>query len=68
MKMNLTINNETREIPKNSTITDLLQLMGMTNKPVAVEVNQKLVPYKIHNEHILKPNDKIEIVTLVGGG
>ena len=34
----------------------------------AVEVNGSLVPRKSHNEYRLAADDRLEIVTLVGGG
>jgi len=37
-------------------------------KPVAVEVNLELVPRQRHAEHRLAEGDRLEIVTLVGGG
>ena len=39
-----------------------------TAKPVAVEVNLQLVPRHRHAEHRLAEGDRLEIVTLVGGG
>ena len=35
---------------------------------VAVEVNLRLVPHKSRAEHRLAAGDRLEIVTLVGGG
>ena len=46
----------------------LLEQLGLTGKPVAVEVNLQLVPRQRHAEHVLADNDRLEIVTLVGGG
>ena len=35
---------------------------------VAVEVNLELVPRRRHAEHVLRDGDRVEVVTLVGGG
>jgi sulfur carrier protein len=37
-------------------------------KHVAVEVNLELVPRARHAEHRLREKDRLEVVTLVGGG
>lgn len=47
------------------TLTDRL---GIDPRFVAIEVNLELIPREEHAAYIVKPNDRIEIVTLVGGG
>ena len=67
--MNLTVNGETYEIPRESvTVAQLVEQMGLANQPVAVEVNKQLVPKRRHAEAPLHDGDRIEVVTLVGGG
>ena len=46
----------------------LLEELNLTGKPVAVEVNLELVPRQQHAGHRLAESDRLEIVTLVGGG
>jgi len=63
----LEINGETKTTDA-TTIAALLDELGFTGQAVAVEVNQHVVPKKQHGETTLKRGDKIELVTLVGGG
>ena len=46
----------------------LLAELGFEGRPCAVEVNEALVPASSHQAHQLHAGDRIEIVTLVGGG
>ena len=42
--------------------------LGLADRPVAVEVNLELVPRRLHADRPLAEGDRVEIVTLVGGG
>ena len=66
--MQLTINGQCRQTAENATIAELLDELKLSGKPVAVEVNLELVPKQRHAEHRLAEGDRLEIVTLVGGG
>ena len=46
----------------------LCEKVGFNGQAVAVEVNKQLVPKKRHAETALKPDDRVEIVTLVVTG
>ena len=62
------VNGQTRWISEGATIAELLNELDLAEKYVAVEVNRRLVPKKLHAERRLAAGDKLEIVTLVGGG
>jgi thiamine biosynthesis protein ThiS len=49
-------------------VTDLLARLGLEQSICAVEVNRALVPKRLHGETQLRQDDRIEVVTLVGGG
>ena len=66
--MQVFLNGQAREIPEAATIADLLGELQLTARQVAVEVNLELVPRARHAEHRLAPGDRLEVVTLVGGG
>lgn len=68
MKLTVVVNGEKREIDLGTTVRDLLEAMQISAGPIAVEVNSKVVRRAQHAEHRLSAEDKIEIVTLVGGG
>ncbi len=66
--MTITLNGEPRDVATGTTVADLLGELEVLPKHVAVEVNLELVPRARHAEHALRENDRLEIVTLVGGG
>jgi thiazole synthase len=66
--LTLTVNGETRSLAGPGTVADLLLSMGYDPRRVAVEVNLDVVPAARHGDHPLAQGDKVEIVTLVGGG
>lgn len=66
--MNVTVNGETRALPDGATITDLLALLEIRVKHVAVERNLEVVPRGEHGSTRLEDGDALEVVTLVGGG
>jgi len=66
--MNVQVNGETREIAAGSTVATLLGELGVTQPHVAVELNLEVVPRAQHREKVLREGDRLEVVTLVGGG
>jgi thiazole synthase len=66
--LTLTVNGEPRSLPEPLTVAELLDRLGYDRRRVAVEVNQAVVPATHHAGHRLRADDRIEIVTLVGGG
>jgi sulfur carrier protein len=61
-------NGEPRQIEDRTSIAALLRQLGLTPQYVAVEVNQELVPRARHAERMMQDGDRLEVVTLVGGG
>lgn len=68
MEMKIQVNAQPRQVPESSTIADLLVEMRLEPRLVAVEVNKMVVPRAQHGQHVLHEEDRLEIVTLVGGG
>jgi sulfur carrier protein len=66
--MQVTVNGQARQVAQNITIAAILDELRLSGKPVAVEVNLQLVPRQHHAERRLSEGDRLEIVTLVGGG
>jgi sulfur carrier protein len=66
--MNIQVNGQSREVAEGSTVTELLGELGVTQPHVAVEVNLELVPRAQHRDTVLNAGDRVEVVTLVGGG
>lgn len=66
--MKLTVNGEVREVPNGLTVRGLVEHLGLTEGPVAVEKNREVVPRAEHASAALADGDVIEIVHFVGGG
>jgi sulfur carrier protein len=66
--MTIHINGQPREIPAGSTVAALLGELGVAQPHVAVELNLEVVPRAQHPETLLREGDRVEVVTLVGGG
>ena len=66
--MQVSVNGEPREIAEGATVAQLIEALELTGKYVAVEVNLELVPRGRHAAQRLAEGDRLEIVTLVGGG
>jgi thiamine biosynthesis protein ThiS len=66
--MQLIINGETRQFALTMTIAELLEVLGLKGKFVAVERNLEVVSYTKYDAVMLADGDRLEIVTLVGGG
>ncbi|MBL8758285.1 MAG: sulfur carrier protein ThiS [Phycisphaerae bacterium] len=66
--MTVTVNGEPRELAPGATVSALLETLGLARAACAVEVNRELVPKKQHPLHALADGDRIEVVSLVGGG
>lgn len=49
-------------------VLEMLADMGYSEKRVAVEINEQIVPKAKYSETVLKDGDSVEIVRFVGGG
>ena len=67
-QIKIQVNGESRHCPATFTVAELLNSLEMKPKFVAVEQNEQLVPRAQHADCHLSEGDRIEIVTLVGGG
>ncbi|MSR59754.1 MAG: sulfur carrier protein ThiS [Planctomycetaceae bacterium] len=66
--MTICVNGEPREVETGLTIARLLTLLQRQPRLLAVERNFELVPRDRHDECVLYDGDRLEIVTLAGGG
>ena len=66
--MQLTINGEARTVPDGLSVRALIEHLGLTEGPVAVEKNREIVPRAEHESTPLASGDVVEIVHFVGGG
>jgi sulfur carrier protein len=64
----VTINGEPRDIPASLTLAGLVEHLGLTDGPVAIERNREVVPRAEHPRVTIEDGDVLEIVHFVGGG
>jgi len=64
----ITVNGEEKDVASGLTVRGLIELLGLTDGPVAVERNREVVPRAEHLTTRLSERDTLEIVHLVGGG
>lgn len=65
------VNGHALEVPDGATVADLVRQTspaGSAPAAMAVELNRRVVPRREHAERALAAGDRIELVTLVGGG
>lgn len=65
--MYLRINGDIKDFEKNLGLMDLLSVLGISSN-IVIELNGEIVKKDDWSEVILKENDVIEIVSIVGGG
>lgn len=66
--MMIFVNSKEQEIPDGASLPGLIEILNLTNKRVAIEVNQELVVKNEWAACVLKSGDRVEIVSFVGGG
>ncbi len=66
--MHVILNGEPRTVPDQVTVREMLEHLGLTEGPVAVEINRAVVPRADHGRRQVEEADVIEVVHLVGGG
>lgn len=66
--MQVTVNSQALELPDHASVADLVVHLGLPATRVAVELNRQLVRRAEHANTPLSAGDRVEVVTLVGGG
>lgn len=66
--MEVTVNGSAQHVPDGLTVLKLIEHLGLTDGPVAVERNREVVPRAEHGSTKLSSGDVLEIVHFVGGG
>jgi sulfur carrier protein len=68
MSLAIRLNGEQRDVREGTTVAELVVELELRSDAVAVERNGRLVRRAEHARTALEAGDKLEIVTLVGGG
>jgi len=66
--MTLTVNGQPKSVADGLTLAQFVRELGLDKNPIAIELNRTVVPRDRHGEVRLSDGDRLEIVTLVGGG
>ncbi|WP_110654551.1 sulfur carrier protein ThiS [Salinicola halimionae] len=66
--MLIQLNGEPRPLEGDSTLTNLVESLGLTGRRIAIEVNEEIVPRSQHGQMRLNDGDRVEIVHAIGGG
>lgn len=64
----VSLNGSSSQFEAGTTILIMLDKLELTQKRIAVEVNQEIIPRSQFAHYQLQPNDKIEIIQAIGGG
>lgn len=62
------LNGQWYSVPENITLFDLINYFNFNNSLLVLEYNNLICDKKTWKEIYIKNQDKIEIVTIVGGG
>jgi sulfur carrier protein len=62
------INGQVHHVAERTTLASLVEKLDLSPRIVAIEVNQQLVPRADHARRHLEKGDRLEIVSLTGGG
>lgn len=68
IQVELTVNGESRPLPRPATVEGLLRTLELETHRVAVAVNRDVVPRSHFDSHGLTAGDRVEILEAVGGG
>ena len=64
----IVVNGSRRPLPRPASVRGALDALGLAGRPVAVELNGRLVRRADHPRTAVRTGDRVEIVTFVGGG
>jgi sulfur carrier protein len=67
-RITLQVNGETRTCPPQTQLPQFLEQLGLNPRLVAVEYNGEILHRQYWSETQIQEGDKLEIVTIVGGG
>ena len=67
-KIQIYINGKKKNINSNCNLINILEEYSLKNKPIAVEINQEVIPRSNYKTKKINKDDRIEILELIGGG
>jgi sulfur carrier protein len=67
-ELSIQVNGSPRQVPAACSVAELLRLLSLADRRVAVAVNRRVVPRSGFAALRLAPGDRVEILEAVGGG
>ena len=67
-QLQIQINGTMRSVQNGTNLSELIQLLALGDRKIAVEVNQEIIPQSQHDQTQLCDGDRIEIIEAIGGG
>lgn len=67
-KISITVNGKERNFFANTKLPELLEVMGFNTRLIAIEYNGEILHRQYWSETQLSSGDRLEVVTIVGGG
>ena len=68
LEIEIVVNGKRLSVPAEFSVADLLKLLEIQHRAIAVEINQQIQPAEGFERRKLQEGDTLELVTLVGGG
>ncbi len=66
--MKIIVNGENKEYADKTTLQEVLNNLGLSDKVMAAAVNMNIVKQESWKAHVLSDGDKLELLDFVGGG
>ncbi len=64
----MTLNGQPHNLDSEILLPALFDSLGLSGKPVVVELNQEAILPRDFPNTLIQPNDQLEIITLAAGG
>ena len=66
--LSIVLNGESYELPKRVSVLELFELLDLSTKFMAVEINDEIIFRDSWGSYLLNQDDKVELVWGIGGG
>jgi len=68
MMITVTVNGSTKRIARGTTVSELIDGLGLQSDGVAVAVNRRVIPRSEHAAQKVPEGAEVEVIRAVGGG
>ena len=66
--LSIVLNGESYELPKRVSVLELFELLDLSTKFMAVEINDEIIFRDSWGSYLRNHDDKVELVRAIGGG